>query len=186
MNNPRVPPKTHVGIDAVSSWVLRFADQVPAGGKVLDVACGAGRHARFFAQRGHAVDAVDKDIDALACLPPGIAVLQADIETGPWPFPGASYAAVVLTNYLHRPLLPTLLAAVEHGGLLIYETFALGNERYGRPSRTEFLLRPGELLDVVRGEFEVLAYESGYIDLPKPAMIQRITARRTAPIAGGR
>ncbi len=153
---------------------------------MLDVACGAGRHARFFAQRGHAVDAVDQDIDALANLPPGIAVLQADIENGPWPFPGVRYAAVVVTNYLHRPLLPTLLAAVEPGGLLIYETFALGNEQYGRPSRAEFLLKPGELLDAVRGDFEVLAYESGYIDLPKPAMIQRIAARRTALLAGGR
>ena len=185
MNNARVPPQTHVGIDAVSPWVSRFADQVTAGGKVLDVACGTGRHARFFAQRGHTVDAVDRDIDALVNLPPGIAVLQADIEAGPWPFAGASYAAVVVTNYLHRPLFPTLLAAVEPGGLLIYETFALGNEQYGRPSSAGFLLQPGELLDMVQGEFEVLAYESGYIDLPKPAMIQRITARRTVPLANG-
>ncbi len=179
----------HTHIDAPSSWVLRFADQVAAVGRVLDVACGAGRHARLFAQRGHHVDAVDRDIEALREASrsfPGITAIQADIEAGPWPFPGAHYDAVVVTNYLHRPLFPALLAAVEPGGLLIYETFALGNERYGRPAKAEFLLKPGELLNVVHGQFEVLAYESGYVDTPKPAMIQRIAARRILPPAAQR
>lgn len=177
----------HACLDPPSPWVVRFAAQVAAGGRVLDVACGAGRHARFFAQRGHAVDAVDRDLAAMTDLPPGIRVLLADIEAGPWPRYGVHYAAVIVTNYLHRPLLPTLLAAVEVGGLLIYETFALGNERYGRPSRPEFLLLPGELLAAVREDFEVLAYENGLVDTPRTAVVQRIAARRTAPVAmGGR
>ena len=187
MKPPPARHEPHLNIEAVSSWVLRFADQVATGGKVLDVACGAGRHALFFAQRGHPVDAVDRDIVLLSEVlmaqtaveqPAALRLVQADIETGPWPFPDRLYAAVVVTNYLHRPLFPALLAAVEPGGLLVYETFALGNERYGRPSRAEFLLRPGELLEIVRGDFEVLAYESGPVAAPKPAIIQRIVAKR--------
>ena len=172
----------HAPIDAASPWVLRFADHVVPGGKVLDVACGGGRHARFFADRGHHVDAVDRDIDQLSASlltqPADITPLQADIEAGPWPFSGVRYAAVIVTNYLHRPLFPALLAAVEPGGLLIYETFALGNGQHGRPSRAEFLLQPGELLDAVRADFEVLAYENGYVATPKAAVVQRVAARR--------
>ncbi len=150
------------------------------------MACGGGRHARLFAQRGHPVDAVDRNIGpgcATVAGSPAINWVQADIENGPWPFPGAQYAAVVVTNYLYRPLFPTLLASVASGGLLIYETFALGNERYGRPARPDFLLKPGELLESVRGILEVLAYENGYVDSPKAAIIQRIAARR--PIISG-
>ena len=173
----------HAPIDAASQWVLRFADHVVPGGNVLDVACGGGRHARLFADRGHHVDALDRDIDQLSATllvqPADITPVQADIEAGAWPFPGVRYAAVVVTNYLHRPLFPLLLAAVEPGGLLIYETFALGNEQHGRPSRAEFLLQPGELLDCVRADFKVLAYENGYVATPKAAVVQRVAARRS-------
>jgi len=159
-----------------SAWVVRFGMHVDAGGTVLDVACGGGRHASWFAARGHPVMAVDRDF--LPVPPPGVAFLQADLETGKWPFAGKSFAAVVVTNYLHRPLFPELLRAVASGGWLIYETFAAGNEKYGRPARPEFLLQPGELLDVVRGKLQVIAYEDGFIEVPKPAMVQRIAARR--------
>jgi SAM-dependent methyltransferase len=170
-------------IDPPSQWVQRYAGAVVAGGRVLDVACGAGRHARFFAGLGHPVDAVDLDLGAMIGLPPGIHVFEADLENGPWPFAGSRFAAVVVTNYLHRPLVPALLAAVMPGGMLLYETFAVGNERYGRPIRPAFLLNPGELLDWTRADFEVVAYENDYLALPRPAMVQRIAARRRpAPV----
>jgi SAM-dependent methyltransferase len=170
---------SHSSLSA-SAWVQRFAHMIPTAGRVLDVACGGGRHARLLAGLGHAVVAVDRDETALADLAtvPGIDVRIADIEDGPWPFTGESFAGVVVTNYLHRPLLPALVEAVAAGGVLIYETFAVGNERYGRPSNPDFLLRPGELLDAVRGACRVLAYEDLQVDAPKPAMVQRICARR--------
>ncbi len=150
---------------------------VPAAGAVLDVACGGGRHARFFAARGHPVDAVDRNADAINALKnvPGITPLCADIEGGPWPYAGRRFAAVVVTNYLHRPLFPQLLAALAPGGVLIYETFALGNEAYGRPSNPDFLLQRGELLRVAAGT-RILAYEDIHVEQPKPAMVQRICA----------
>jgi len=162
-----------------STWVIRFGMQIDAGGKVLDVACGGGRHACWFAARGHPVTAVDRDL--LPEPAPGVEFLQADLESGKWPFTGESFAAVVVTNYLHRPLFPELLRAVASGGWLIYETFAAGNEKFGRPARPEFLLQPGELLEIVRGQLQVIAYEDSFIDLPKPAMVQRIAARRPRP-----
>ena len=163
---------------APSPWVMRFALKVAKGGMVLDVACGAGRHARYFAEIGHAVAAVDSDISGFTDVPAVVHVLQADIEAGPWPYPNEKFAGVVVTNYLHRPLMPTLLNSVAPGGVFIYETFAAGNEQYGRPSRPEFLLRPGELLEVVHGQLEVLAFEDLYVDSPKPANVQRIAAMR--------
>lgn len=136
----------------------------------------------YFASRGHVVKAVDRDVGAIAALgaQPGIVAVQADIESGPWPCGSETFAAVVVTNYLHRPLLPVLVNAVASGGVLIYETFAQGNERFGRPSNPAFLLRPGELLDAVRGRLRVIAYEDVQIDDPKPAMVQRICAQREA------
>ncbi len=171
---------SHQHLDQPSSWVERWAHRVPAGGTVLDVACGGGRHARFFAQHNHAVDAVDRDAAALAMLQsvPGINTFCTDIESGAWPCTGRSYAGVIVTNYLYRPLIPTLLSALTPGGALIYETFAIGNERYGRPANPDFLLRHGELLELVRGRLRVIAYEDVYVDVPKPAMIQRICALR--------
>jgi SAM-dependent methyltransferase len=164
-----------------SAWVARWADRVPAGGRVLDLACGGGRHARYFAARGHPVEAVDGDPDAVARLGgiPGIATRCADLEGGPWPYESEEFAGIVVTHYLHRPLFPRLLAALAPGGVLIYETFAAGNERLGRPSNPNFLLRPGELLDVVRGRLRVVAYEDLQVSEPKPACVQRICACRT-------
>lgn len=167
----------HDPLMAPSAWVLRWAPLVREAGTVLDVACGGGRHARYFAERGHPVDAVDRDPSAIAGLNglAGVSALCADIEGGSWPFPGQRYAAVVVTNYLHRPLFPVLRAALEPGGVLIYETFAQGNEKYGRPSNPNFLLRHGELLQVV-GEARVIAYEDLLVEDPRPAAMQRICA----------
>jgi SAM-dependent methyltransferase len=171
-------PEQHV--DAPSAWVTRWAHLVPGASRVLDVACGHGRHARWFAARGHAVDAVDRNADALATLAavPQVSPRCADIEAGPWPYAPGRYGGVVATNYLHRALFPVLLDALEPGGVLIYETFALGNERFGRPSNPDFLLRPGELLEVVRGRLAVHAYEDLVVQAPRPARVQRICALR--------
>ena len=148
------------------------------GGRVLDVACGAGRHARWLARLGFEVDAVDRDVSGLADPPPGVEPRAADLEGAPWPYPGARFDAIVVTNYLHRPLLALLVDSLEPGGLLLYETFAAGNERFGKPSNPDFLLRPGELLDAVRGRLRVLAFEDLTVAGPRPACLQRIAARR--------
>jgi SAM-dependent methyltransferase len=163
---------------APSSWVVRWADRIPAGGRVLDIACGKGRHARYFAARGHPVEAVDRDPAKLATLEgvPGVTTRCADLEGRPWPSEVGGFAGIVVVNYLHRPLFPHLLAGLAPGGVLIYETFAEGNERYGRPSNPEFLLRAGELLEVVRGRLRVIAYEDLFVSDPRPAMVQRICA----------
>jgi SAM-dependent methyltransferase len=174
-----VSGQAHAPAVAPSGWVVRWAPQVPPGAPVLDVACGAGRHARLFAARGHPVTAVDRDTAAgelLAGLA-GVRFECDDLETGLWSTGGRRFGAVVVTNYLHRPLLPALLDALAPGGFLLYETFAAGNERFGRPSNPDFLLRPGELLDWVRGRLRVVAYEDLEVAEPKPAMVQRICAR---------
>jgi SAM-dependent methyltransferase len=145
---------------------------------VLDVACGNGRHARLLARMGFEVAAVDRDPSLFPDPPEGLELLGADLESGPWPYGGRRFDGIVVTNYLHRPLLPTLVASLERGGLLVYETFAQGNERFGKPSNPDFLLRPGELLETARGELRVLAYEDIVVDTPRPAAIQRIAARR--------
>lgn len=165
---------------APSNWVRRFAGRVPKG-PVLDLAAGGGRHSRLFLSLGHPVTAVDRELAGLADLraAPGMELIEADLEDGgPWPLGERRFAAVVVANYLHRPLLPAIVAAVAPGGLLLYETFAQGNERFGRPSNPAFLLAPGELIDAVGDALEVLAYEHGEVSEPKPALIQRIAARR--------
>lgn len=162
-----------------SSWVVRFAALVPVGGLVLDVAAGSGRHTRYFRARGHPVVALDRDVTGLADLAgdPAVEIVAADLETGtPWPLGPRRFASVVVTNYLHRPLFPDIVAAVANGGALIYETFAAGNERFGKPRNPDFLLRPGELLEIVRGRLRVVAYEDIEVDVPKRAMVQRIAA----------
>ena len=145
---------------------------------MLDVAAGGGRHARFLARMGFEVNAVDRDVSALSDVPGNVRVLEADIESGPWPYAGRRFDAIVVTNYLHRPLLPILVDSLEPGGVLVYETFARGNERFGKPSNPAFLLAPGELLEAVRGRLRVLAFEDLIVESPAPAAIQRMAARR--------
>ena len=170
------------GTEAPSPWVLRWAHLVPAGGTVLDVGCGRGRHLRWFAARGHAATGVDRDADALATLAGTGETVLADIENGPWPFAGRSFDAVVVTNYLWRPLFAQLAASVAPGGVLLHETFALGNETVGKPSRPDFLLRPGELLTAYPG-LRVVAFEDGFLDAP-PRFVQRVAAVRERPGGG--
>jgi SAM-dependent methyltransferase len=172
------------GSEPVSAWVQRWSSLVPAGGTVLDVACGLGRHTRWFLARGHRVFAVDRSAEAIdgvrALAPSGIGerleTRVADLESGPWPFAGQRFDAVVVTNYLWRPLLPVIVDSVAPGGALIYETFAAGNEAYGKPSRVDFLLQSGELLVACAG-LRVVAFEDGYLDGP-PRRVQRIAAVR--------
>ncbi len=162
-----------------SAWVRRFADRIPASGPVLDLAAGGGRHTRFLLGRGHPALAVDRDVTGLADLQadPAVTIVASDLEDDrPWPLGERRFAGVVVTNYLHRPLLPAIVAAVAPGGCLIYETFAVGNERFGKPSNPDFLLRPGELLEAVRGRLTVLAYENLEVSEPRPAVVQRIAA----------
>jgi SAM-dependent methyltransferase len=161
-----------------SAWVQRWASSIRPGGAVLDVAAGSGRHARLLARMGFEVDAVDRDKSLFADAAPQVALLEADIEAGPWPYAGRRFDGIVVTNYLHRPLLPVLVESLERGGLLIYETFAQGNERFGKPSDPAFLLAPGELLEAVRGKLRVIAYEDLTVAEPKPAAVQRVAARR--------
>lgn len=167
--------------DQPSPWVQRFVPQIPRGGEILDLACGHGRHARWLAGEGWRVEAVDRDSAALAGLAgvAGVMVRVADLEHGAWPYAGRHFAGIVVTNYLHRPLLPLIEEALGEGGMLIYETFMVGNERFGRPSNPDFLLRPQELLEVARAAgLRVLAFEEGEVTTPKPAMVQRIAALR--------
>lgn len=172
------------GLQAPSPWVWRWSPLVPAGAPVLDVACGGGRHMRWFAQRGHPVTGVDRDPRAIEAVQGLGEAVQADIEGGPWPFAGRQFGAVVVTNYLWRPLLPVILACVAEGGALIYETFAAGNETVGKPSRADFLLQPGELLDACSSPaWRVIGYEDGFLPHPE-RFVQRIAAVRVPDDAG--
>ena len=164
---------------AASSWVARWAALAPAG-EVLDLACGSGRHARLFAGLGHPVLALDRDAAALAASAgPGIHTVQHDLEDGvtPWPFAPARFAAIVVTNYLHRPLLDELVASLAPDGVLIYETFAQGNAQFGKPSNPDFLLAPGQLLALAaRHGLQVVGFEEGVTGTPATAMVQRLCA----------
>jgi SAM-dependent methyltransferase len=179
-----VQPDPHHEVCAPSSWVVRFALLVPADGAVLDVACGAGRHNRFFRSLGRRVVALDRDVSGVADLhaDPDAEIIAADLEDGsPWPLPGRRFAGVVVTNYLYRPLLPALIEAVAPGGVLIYETFARGHERFGHPRNPDHLLKSGELLEAVRGRMQVVAYEHGQIESPRKAVVQRLCATNDLP-----
>lgn len=184
-----VQPEGHGAGAAPSPWVTRWAHLAPQGSNVLDLACGAGRHVRYFAALGHPVLGVDRDEIALASLArlPELhgraQFLAADIENEPWPLAGQQFGLVVVTNYLWRPLLPAIVAAVAPGGVLLYETFAIGHERVGRPSRPDFLLQPGELLSAC-ATLRVIGYEDGTVDQPL-RVIQRIAAvRQPEPSSG--
>jgi SAM-dependent methyltransferase len=175
---PEKPRAPH-GPAKASAWVKRFAGLLPPVGEVLDLACGGGRHSRFFLEMDRKVVAIDRDISAVAELENRAEIILADLEDGsPFPLAGRRFAAVVVTNYLYRPLLPSLIDAVAPEGLLIYDTFAKGNEHFGRPANPDHLLRPGELLEAVRGRLRVLAYEDLIVEKPWPAAVQRICARR--------
>jgi SAM-dependent methyltransferase len=165
----------HAGLEA-SDWVRRWSRLVPAGATVLDLACGSGRHVRWFTERGARVTAVDRDADAVAPLSPIAEILVADLEAGPWPLEGRRFDAVIVTNYLWRALLPRIVAAVGEGGVLIYETFSTDHAGLGKPSNPAFLLRPGELLEAAV-PLRIVAYEDGYAE-PPPRAIQRICAVR--------
>lgn len=161
-----------------SPWVRRFLTGVRRGGTVLDIACGAGRHLRLALEQGFAVVGIDRDLGGVADLSgrPGARLIEADLEGGaPFPLAGETFDGVVVTNYLWRPLLPALVAAVAPSGVLVYETFGSGNERFGRPANPDFLLRPGELLEAVRLRLIPLAYE--HVTLADPdRIVQRIAA----------
>jgi SAM-dependent methyltransferase len=172
-------PDQHEAMGQPSVWVSRFAGLIPVG-EVLDLACGAGRHSRLLAAQGHSVLAVDRSEEMLTLAAgDGIQTMRIDLETGDpaqsWSFDDNRFAGIVVTNYLHRPLWPFLIRSLAENGVLIYETFASGNEQFGKPSNPDFLLARGELLEVAR-EYGLLvvAYEDGYVSVPKPAMVQRI------------
>jgi SAM-dependent methyltransferase len=162
-----------------SAWIERFAPLVTSGASVLDLACGHGRHARLFAERGHRVVAVDRDESAPATLAGHVRIetRRLDLEGGPWPLAGEQFGAIVVTNYLHRPLFPFLLDALADDGVLLYETFARGNEVYGRPANPDFLLQRDELWQMAARRLTVVAFEQGYVAAPPPAaVLQRMAA----------
>lgn len=169
----------HAGFREPSPWVTRWAPLAPEGSSVLDLACGNGRHGRLFLESRHPVVFVDKDLSAVDDLRADrqARLLEIDLETGaPFPLAGEQFGAVVVTCYLHRPILADLIDAVMPGGVLIYETFARGNEAYGHPARAAYLLEEGELLRAVDGRLSVRAYEHGYDAEPKPGIRQRLCA----------
>jgi SAM-dependent methyltransferase len=167
------------GSEAPSPWVVRFAPLVPPSAPVLDLACGGGRHSRLFLERGHPVLAVDRDLSQLGGLAghPQLESLACDLESGAPPaFLARRFGGIVVTNYLHRPLLGPLAAALAPGGALLYETFAMGNERFGKPSNPDFLLEEGELLRTFADRLRIVAYENLVAERPRPAAVQRLCA----------
>jgi len=171
-------PGAHDVILNASPWVKRFATLIPKGGVVLDLACGSGRHSELIAGIGHEVLAVDQDVTAVDALQNSLITSRClNLEGEEWPFKDAEFSAIVVTNYLYRPYLDQLPKMLQSGGVLIYETFALGNGDFGKPSNPNFLLNTGELLAfAARHGLKVLAYEDIYVDEPKPAMVQRLCA----------
>ncbi|MDN5869618.1 MAG: hypothetical protein L0H73_02685 [Nitrococcus sp.] len=179
MNEPPDHAATHKAI-APEAWVVRFAGKLPPGGRVLDLACGRGRHTHLILDHGHPVTAVDIDLSRLTRQHPQLEAIEADLERGAWLLDGRRFAAVVVVNYLWRPILANIVGAVETGGVLVYTTFGRGQERFGKPTNPDFLLQPGELLEAVRGELTVHAYEYGEMPMPSGqiAVRQSIYARR--------
>lgn len=184
MNAPEAPEPLPAGWhpgSPPSPWIVRFAHLVPPGGLVLDLACGAGRHSRLFLERGFRVVAVDRDLRGVDDLAghPRAELVEVDLEDGgPFPLAGRVFDAVVVANYLYRPILGELIGVIGAGGVLLYETFAAGNEIFSSPRNPDYLLRRGELLDLARPDLEVVAYEDMEVSSPKPALVQRIAAVR--------
>jgi len=181
---PHTPPSSseaknvpkHLTISDPSPWITRFTPLIKTGGTVLDLAAGGGRHTRFLIERGHSVTAVDRNAEPLEGL--DAEIIEDDLEDGgPWPFAGRLFDGIVVTNYLYRPTLEDLIATLAPGGVLIYETFARGNEQFARPRNPDHLLKSGELLELVRGRLQVVAFEHGMKDSkPLPGVVQRICA----------
>jgi SAM-dependent methyltransferase len=171
-------PPVAAGLGLPSGWVRRFAHLVPKNGSVLDLAAGGGRHTRFMADRLHPVTSVDRTLNGMHDLKDraGITLIEADLEAAAWPLTGQRFDAIIVTNYLYRPLLPILPDCLKPGGVLIYETFAQGNEAFGSPSNPDFLLRPNELLSAFSDNLMVVGFEQGIVYTPRPAVIQRIAA----------
>jgi SAM-dependent methyltransferase len=163
---------------APSPWVMRWASLIRPGGTVLDVAAGHGRHTRALMDLGFKV--VAADVDASALRDTGAEVAEVDLETGTWPFPGRQFDGIVVTNYLHRPHFPHLIAALHEGGVLLFETFGQGNEKLGRPRNPDFLLAPGELLEAFGKALQIIAYQCGEEHAPRPAVRQRVCAVKSA------
>jgi SAM-dependent methyltransferase len=183
MSSPAASPAPVAhGLEAPSAWVQRWTHLVKAHGTVLDLACGHGRHMKWFASQGHSVTGVDRSPEAIAAVGPLGEAIVADIENGPWPLTKEGqirqFDAVVVTNYLWRALFPVILESLAPDGVLIYETFATGNEKVGKPSRPEFLLQPGELLRAFAG-LRVVAFEDGFIAQPE-RFVQRMAAVKPA------
>ena len=174
-------PEQHTQTEAISGWVRRWASLLP-GGEVLDLACGSGRHARHLVAMGHPVIALDHDPEMLEkAAGPGITTSLVDLEAPgfAWPFAAGRFAGIIVTNYLHRPLLEAMIASLAPDGVLLYETFAEGNAEFGKPSNPHFLLKEGELLALaLQHGLRVVAFEEGRVELPKPALVQRMCAVR--------
>jgi SAM-dependent methyltransferase len=169
----------HHGLAPPEPTIVAWSKHLPAGGTVLDVAAGGGRHALWFANRGHLVTAVDRDTEALReRAGPNFRVITADVEKHEWPLPQQRFDAVVVVNYLWRPLLPTLIQAVAVHGYLLYETFAIGNEQFGRPRNPDFLLQPDELRLAMPDSMDVIDHWQGEVGDPPTAVRQRLLARR--------
>ncbi|MBO22251.1 MAG: SAM-dependent methyltransferase [Rhodospirillaceae bacterium] len=163
------------------AWVVQHTGHIAEGGRVLDVACGSGRHTRYLLDLGFRVTAIDRDISRLADIieDESLRVLEYDLEDGtPWPLPGETFDGIVITNYLFRPLFPRLAEALSEGGVLIYQTFAAGNEAYGKPRNPDFLLLENELQEFFGEKFKVLAFHQGFVETPSPAVVQRICCRK--------
>ena len=180
---PPSPPTSSHGGDAPSAWVLRWTHLIKTGGAVLDLACGHGRHMRHLSQQGFRPLGVDRNPEALAQAQAWGETCLADVENHAWPLAGRQFDAVLITHYLWRPLLPQVLASLAPHGVLIHETFAQGNETVGRPSRPDFLLRHGELLQMCAG-LHIVAYENGFIAQPD-RFVQRVVAVQTGPDHAG-
>ena len=162
----------------ISSWVRRHADRIAPASNLLDLACGNGRHARYLANLGHRITLIDHDLSGVIDLVDDdrFELIEHDLEHSPWPLTGRSFGGIVVTNYRHPPLYPDLIAALCDHGTLIYDTFAIGNERFGHPRNPAYLLKPGELLDAFAPKLHIVAYDHGYVDAPKPAIRQRLCA----------